>query len=699
MCPEKKIKDPLNKVKWQTVKPILDKSSGECWLFHGTNCANLITQNGFTAKFKAKDKYFGYGALGKGIYLTDIFSKSSIYVNCPKCQQSHCKCNKREEKELKEYKTILLSRVLLGDAYIERNNSVIDMIQKKDNKRYWNGPPRDFNSVWAPSKKLSVSDFDSNEFCVPENQVYPEFCIFYEENSFVSNNSGLFIDTDAWNKNYKQHLKQYKFFEELSKAIEDYERLVSLKRINFIDQTLRPLVKKCIEVIKHDQHKIYLIEIHSKLTLEYEKLTEKQKTKDENKIEIEIKANSYFNSGEWFKAILCINQLPDQSAKYFLMRGKCYYELKQFESYIKDINTSIESNPEFQISEAEFERFMRTSLVCLLNDYEIFSKKDYFLQLIQKIVDWLNKYDSETKTEIWRMILINNGLAFKSSDDQNTSKEEIESKIEKLLDQDDLAYELSYLTMNEKGTRQSTIENEKIWHLKLKSLISNDKNKIHVEMSWLNEQSEIEKGYLLEEYADFLFDSQTGLPKIDQPEPKGKKLVKLLKKDNKRLAYFKFYPDYPLRQQAVDELCKRLSGFSSINTLVKLKHSLRSECHPVLVSEPLGIESKTTLDDWERDISEFEKNLDSFLFSWKFIETYLIQPRDDKGDNLSVNKKNKKYYLVSVDSDLSFGYKFNCNLKEPDVYSLVYLSESMKKNIHPAVVKLFSSDKSIRLIR
>ncbi len=113
--------------------------------------------------------------------------------------------------------------------------------------------------------------------------------------------------------------------------------------------------------------------------------------------------------------------------------------------------------------------------------------------------------------------------------------------------------------------------------------------------------------------------------------------------------------------------------------------------HPVLISEPLGSsENKRTLEEWQDNILDLEQKLDSFLFSWKFIETYLIQPRDEKGDNLSVNKtEQNKYYLVSIDSDLSFGYKFNYNLKEPNVYSMIYLFDSMKNKIHPGVLRIF----------
>ena len=244
---------------------------------------------------------------------------------------------------------------------------------------------------------------------------------------------------------------------------------------------------------------------------------------------------------------------------------------------------------------------------------------------------------------------------------------------------------------NELGIRESSLKNRSKWKDTLASLINAEETS--VEMSWLNNDT-IKRGYLKKQYVNLLFESETGMPKNDNLKvKKGKKLVFLLKdNNNKHIAYLKFYPDYPLRQQAVDDLCLRLSGYSCMNTLVKLKHSKRPDiCHPVLISEPIGIENKETFDHWNRNINEIDSNLDSFLFSWKFIETYLIQPRDDKGDNLSVNKltRNNKYYLVAIDSDLTFGYKI-LNLKEePNTYSLIYLLNAMNNKLNPAVIQMY----------
>ncbi len=656
--------DPLHRIKWKTLRPILNKNAGECWLFHGTNSAQLITQNGFTTKYK--ENPFGYGASGKGIYLTDLFSKSSIYVNCPKCEKNNCKCNHEPKKGLKDYKTVFLSRVVLGNAFIQRNNSLIDMITKKDNKRYKESPPNGFNSIWTPQNKLAASDFDSNEFSVPDDQVYPEFCIFYQENEFnLDSTISSFLDINTWKKIYKQHLFEFKFCKEIENGIIEYRGLVQMNKFKYIQNNFQPLILKCFKQITRD--KMYLIEeIWTQLNSELNILFKKEKTINQ----LEIKINAYYGSKCWPQTVSCIDRHPEPLKNYLLIRGKCYFKLEQFEKYIDDISVVIELNPGY-VSDKDFETFMKTSLTCILNNYKYYKKKEYFDFLIKQILQWLNKYDLETKNEIIRMLIINDKIVTK-----NLLPEYLENKF----------------NSNELGLKKNTFQNEDLnWQTKLKSMLSNEKTQ--VEMSWINEDARLEKGYLLNEFVDVLFDSKTGYPKTNGHEKKGKKLVILLRKNNQKLVYCKFYPDYPLRQQAVDGLCKRLSGFSCMNTLVKLKHFKQPDMgHPVLISEPLGNMNETTLDEWKNKILNVESNLDSYLFSWKFIETYLIQPRDDKGDNLCVNKlRDKCYYLVSIDSDLTFGYKFNYNLKEPSLYSLIYLCDSMKNKINPGVLKMYLS--------
>lgn len=142
--------------------------------------------------------------------------------------------------------------------------------------------------------------------------------------------------------------------------------------------------------------------------------------------------------------------------------------------------------------------------------------------------------------------------------------------------------------------------------------------------------------YLHQEWIEELFDKNTGYPQLDNRQVQGRSLVKLLQSaEGFAQAYVKFYPEYPLRQQAVDELCYRLSGHSVHTTLIKLTHRKRpGKPYPVLFSQPVGshFEDNQTLVKFYKTQCEnnIEKSLDSYYFTWKFIETYLLQHKDEK---------------------------------------------------------------------
>lgn len=114
------IENPLKDVKWHSRNEkihVIDPGVAECFLFHGTspNTVKLIARNGFTTQYKKKARLTGYGALGKGIYLSDAFSKSATYVSCVKCQKQACDCD--------SIKMILLSRAVLGKIYCDSNRN------------------------------------------------------------------------------------------------------------------------------------------------------------------------------------------------------------------------------------------------------------------------------------------------------------------------------------------------------------------------------------------------------------------------------------------------------------------------------------------------------------------------------------------------------------------------------------------------
>jgi hypothetical protein len=63
--------------------------------------------------------------------------------------------------------------------------------------------------------------------------------------------------------------------------------------------------------------------------------------KEEKTIQLEIKINTYYNSQNWSKTIQSINKHSNPSVNLILMRGKCYYNLEQFENLKKLSNLFI----------------------------------------------------------------------------------------------------------------------------------------------------------------------------------------------------------------------------------------------------------------------------------------------------------------------------------------------------------------------
>ena len=52
-------------------------------------------------------------------------------------------------------------------------------------------------------------------------------------------------------------------------------------------------------------------------------------------------------------------------------------------------------------------------------------------------------------------------------------------------------------------------------------------------------------------------------------------------------------------------------------------------------------------------VEEIEANFDMSLFSWKFLETFILRPREEKPDNVAVNidSKSLKYFYCSLDNE------------------------------------------------
>ena len=118
-----KEEDPLMHIGWHMGNgshqlPVLDKAVGECWLFHATSSVTVmrsVMEKGFDTHY-----YSGHGKLGKGIYLTDAFGRSSTYstwsVNDKAKQQS-----KQSEAvdEGQPIKAMFIVRAVLGRTFTQ----------------------------------------------------------------------------------------------------------------------------------------------------------------------------------------------------------------------------------------------------------------------------------------------------------------------------------------------------------------------------------------------------------------------------------------------------------------------------------------------------------------------------------------------------------------------------------------------------
>lgn len=312
------IKNPLIEVKWhyrdEPQFPVLDPSVGECWLFHGTSLtiAKSIFRNGFTTKYAKKKPFgIGYGALGRGIYLADAFPKAAAYVLCPICGFNQCDC-KDKKPNLENCKVVILSRVLLGSVYKDTNK----------NRKGEEGPPLGSHSSWGPNQAFDQeSCFDCNEFCVPETQIYPEFCIFYNDNKLQLENTPddqavSFLPTPhSWKKNYRPKLAFDEFVNSFEKHLNDYYRLIHNgsfeQRILFLTGPLKSALNELNE--SQQPPKLVLHELNNNCQAEVGFLTQSLNNTTNILIEkellrLELQVDYYFHKQEWSEAIFHLDK-------------------------------------------------------------------------------------------------------------------------------------------------------------------------------------------------------------------------------------------------------------------------------------------------------------------------------------------------------------------------------------------------------
>lgn len=192
--------------------PLIDATCGEAWLWNGQpfDVYQGILQNGFQRLHCASNADTGYGALGRGNYFTDKFSKALLYsLNLRNQYPGAAKGS--------DTRVVMLSRVLLGRVNtidgqseaarrlqrfahnLELTTEAKDVRSIKSGRKDWredklNEPAR--AKGWNQNYRIAGADIDenlsydsihtqhkgSNEFLVASGkQCYPEFLVFVKK--------------------------------------------------------------------------------------------------------------------------------------------------------------------------------------------------------------------------------------------------------------------------------------------------------------------------------------------------------------------------------------------------------------------------------------------------------------------------------------------------------------------------------------
>lgn len=177
--------------------PEIDRTIGECMLFHGTTEEKMgyIVVGGFRPDLGIDTNNFdnmsgviritkphAYGFSGQATYFSDSFGKTMTYGACPKCLDYECGCRREDGRQHSRY--AILARVLLGridHKFMARH--LLD--QKKYRRTAFHHKP-EVHSVYT--KGYDVTNWQTmfqtgcwtNEFAVKRTQfMYPEFIIEY----------------------------------------------------------------------------------------------------------------------------------------------------------------------------------------------------------------------------------------------------------------------------------------------------------------------------------------------------------------------------------------------------------------------------------------------------------------------------------------------------------------------------------------
>ncbi|KAH3732539.1 hypothetical protein Pelo_16630 [Pelomyxa schiedti] len=634
------IQVPLNGVGWHSSLcglPVLNSHVGECWLFHGASqyIVQLITKGGFSTKFSTRKMFTGYGALGKGIYLSDSFGKVSTYVTCPKCGNNCCLCTDKTQS----LKVMLLCRVLLGHVFVDKH---------KEHK-FEELVPEGYHSSWGPYAQLMPdSAFQSNEFRLDSSQVYPEMCIFYQDNSPVFRFDVQIPETkipapDLWAASLGPIVVP------VTDALKDFYRLMlRSKDIVRREALLTSIEQACSKVLLNADQRVQLAisELQQRVMAERNECRTSllgPSIPESERIFCYVtqRGASFSALQQWGKAIeqyktalqihshdanLCLSyavasyKFQEDKKETITYLNRAFhiepklalhiYENEHFCSQLAVTNWSLDLISQGHTDPLYHEEWLRRTFCdmhhyCLTGEISLIQCEDFYWQF-----DW----DTRQK-----MLSTFSLLTF--GQDNSATHQSLSAWILDILE-------------DRSGNHMRVNHLCSSWSLQFSELfspppISNEK----VVVSWVDRLTgQTLTRNLKPNFVSSLFNNQ-GYPNCCENNISTDQcLVVSLEEENRLIAQCKFYPRYPFRQYAADELTYSLSGYGPITTLAKIIHPMRSgQPYPVLFYMPLG----EALHQKHTNMTKTPV-LHKKAFSWKLFETLLLQPEGDRVENLSL---------------------------------------------------------------
>ncbi|KAH3757727.1 hypothetical protein Pelo_10512 [Pelomyxa schiedti] len=619
------IQSQASQIRWQAKLegglPVLNRAVGECWLFHGTSQSTMkkITMGGFSSKFATRKAGVGYGALGRGIYLSDSFAKVATYAKCESCTENNCN----------HLKAVFICRVTLGNIYVDRNKG----------RKFAEGPERGFHSSWGPNGAFDPeSCFDSNEFCVPEEQVYPEFCVFYRDNQSL-------FDCDVSAQNVSTHIPRPSAWvttvsgapDSITQELKYYYRVLAysdditrrrelLYRLQHVcDKALLDTQQQCTQQVE-----VAIQQLQLKIAEEWSSITSCAADSSPFPMYILLKSrgDSFLFVQKWGNAVahyamaLVADSFDDQDAEFDLNLAVAKYRhCRDTDSFVSLFSNAIRIDPGILVLAQPFMsqlEYTRINLKALVERSPFCNNPRCIEQILRDCCQLLCNEEielEEFEEYYWKL----------SCEDRRKLSEHFYDhrrfpRIKNWFES---------VPLNSIGYHLSTDITKALLQSHLSELVAPpplDTTKAVI--TWINARGTSVTTHLKDEYTAMLFEEDGSI----RGNPSS--LTRLIQKsDGQPIAHIKFYPTFPLRQLAAAELTYLLSGHGTVAIFARIVHPNRPrEPYPVFLFMPTKGDPVNTGGSADRLVSTLHPK----AFSWKVIETLLLQPQKDSAENMSI---------------------------------------------------------------